>query len=495
MIFPDAPLWPKQIEARDKAKKLLDKYDATALLMEMGTGKTRVTIEILEDMIDKGARLILIIAPLTVLHVWQDEWAKWATSPVLFINARKLGSHGIDTALEVSKYAPVIVLLNYESSYRLGVKVVDGVSKSGRAVKRKKKVGTTIVDPKWDVAVLDESTAIKTPGSKQSRFIRKMLSRRCRKRLVLTGSGYMKRPCDIWGQINFLLDPREDVEWFPRTKAAFDADYVIPHPIFKHSVLGYRNTDQLVEKLNRIAILLKKSDVLDLEDPVESVRYVELPPRVAALYKRITDEKYAELEEFEAGGGVVSMQHVFPLILKQAQIASGFVTPDDEGEDDRPSPTHLHDEKLKELYYLLDERAGEPTIVVTQANFEEQMIKDMVKKKFKFDAKVLNGSVPSSERGAMIAGVKEDPVFIVKQSVAARGIDLRFADTTIWFSHRFDTEAYYQMRARNHRGGQTKTIHYIHILCQKTIDMTIFNSLKRNLSLAERLETDWRKLF
>jgi SNF2 family DNA or RNA helicase len=121
---------------------------------------------------------------------------------------------------------------------------------------------------------------------------------------------------------------------------------------------------------------------------------------------------------------------------------------------------------------------------------------EAIQKKFDFTPKVLNGSVKGGEaRHDMVRGAAKDLCFVVKESVGSKGLDMRYADMTIWYSHSHDTEDYDQMMARNHRGGQTKPITYRHLIMENTIDEKIMFALNRDLSLAAELEENWRRLF
>lgn len=71
---------------------------------------------------------------------------------------------------------------------------------------------------------------------------------------------------------------------------------------------------------------------------------------------------------------------------------------------------------------------------------------------------------------------------------------MRAFDMTIFYSHTPDTEDYDQMMSRNHRGGQTRSITYMHLLCANTVDLRIMRILKNDMKLARQIERDWRAL-
>ena len=488
----EQPLWQKQKEALAFAKYRADKGKGVALFCACGTGKTRISVHWLEELIaTKKAKLIYIVGPLTALHVWKINWADWATNPIPFIDLHESGSAGIRMAKKIADAGqPVICLVNYESAWRIGFKYILR-RRGNETVKILEKVDTALNDLNWDVGILDESSFIKSPGAKISKFFRNKMAQKTKFRMIMSGSAYTKRPLDVWSQIAFACGE----EIFSKTFMPFKMNYSVAHPYIRGAVVGYKNLADLVKRLAKVAVLVKKEDMFDLPPFVHETRMITLSPASQKIYNELRDEQIAEIEALEAEGITITANHIFTVIRKLSQITSGFIYPDEVVPGIKPEPIRLGTEKLDDLLSILNMR-DDPTIVVTQYNEEEKILVEAIKKKFKFTPKVLNGSVKGNEaRHNMILSASNDPVFIVKESVGARGVDFKFADMTIFYSHSTNTEAYEQILSRNHRGGQTKSITYIHLLCQNTFDIRIMSILERDLNLAASIERDWRKLF
>lgn len=331
--------------------------------------------------------------------------------------------------------------------------------------------------------------ATKTPGAKVSKFFRHKMRDKTDYRMILTGTAYTKRPLDVWAPVNYACKD----EVFPKVFLPFKNMYSIPHPQIRGAVVGYQNLNDFTWRLSQIAILLKKEDMFDLPPQIHQTRMVELSSKSRRLYDTLKAEAYAELEE---SGDTITANHIFTAMRKLMQVTSGFVIPDVDDPEAPIEAVRLGKEKLAELMELLDTRGEGPVIIVTQANEEERIIAEALRKAYDFVPKVLNGSVKGAEnRHRMIAEAANDRAFIVKESVGARGVDMRWADTTIFFSHSYNTSAYQQMLSRNHRGGQEKSITYYHLLCRDTIDIAVWGALRRDLNLAASIERDWRKLF
>lgn len=461
--------------------------------MEMGTGKTRIGIHALEKwMAENDVKLVLVVNILTGLHVWAENWHEWATYPVLFIDLHETGVEGLKKAKQLSRNGyPVICLVNFEMAWQLGYKRIPRI-RSGQKVNILEAVDTTLHDVDWDAVLIDESTGIKSPSARVTKFMINKVKPRARYRMVLTGSAYTKRPLDVYSQLKFILP--ENTRLIPPTFTHFKAKYSIPNPRIRGAVIGYQNIPDLVEKMAECCVMLKKEDVLDLPPAVHETRMIILPPKVKKVYEEISQQLYSELEGFEAEGGTVSVNHVFAVMRKQAQITSGFIKMDPVDGEEAKLVT-LHDLKIQETLDILDNRGGKPTIIVTQADYEEVMLAKAIWKRFNFRSKILNGGVHGSEaRHKMTKAAGKDMCYIVKEAVGAKSIDMRWADMTIFYSHSPNTINYDQMLSRNHRGGQDKNITYMHLLCKGTVDMRIMKTLERDLDMARQIEKDWRKL-
>lgn len=501
MWMKGAKAWEKQLYALNTVVKRKDQ--GTGLWMEMGTGKTRVMTEALEYFkVNDNVKFILVVAPLGVLHVWVENFNDWVQEPVLFFDLHELGSAGIRKAAKMaSEGCRVVCLCNYESAWKIGHKYKKHI-RDGEEVNLLDQVDTALYDFDWDAVVLDEITAIKNPSSKVSKFFVKKIRPKAKFRFGLSGSAYIKRPTDVFAPLKFLTGE----EAVPRNMTTFKAMYTVPNPYVRGAIVGYQNIPHLVKKMSKCCVLLKKEEVLDLPPVLHTKRYVHLPPKCKKLYKEITQEMFAELIDFENNGGTVTATHIFSIIQKQLQIASGYVRPDQEpGSEEKPVPLRLHDEKVKQVIEILELREGKPTVLVVQTNEMEKMLVEAIEKNFTttdgqgkeipFKPKVLNGKVKGAEaRYNMVRDAAEDMCFIVKESVGCEGMDMRWADMMVFVEHRPNTDDYEQMCARNHRGGQTMKITYVHILCFGTRDMWTMEILDNDKKMAEAIERNWKEM-
>jgi SNF2 family DNA or RNA helicase len=526
-------MWDKQRVALSFIRKR--GTAGAGVFMDPGTGKTRVLVRYLEGIFaSTDERLACVVAPLTVLHVWINNWDQWAKTPVLFIDLHETGPAGLRLACEMADAGcRVICLINYEAVWQMGTKMIERMAKrEGKEVKIKerKKVDVRIRDINWGVMILDESTEMKNASSTVAKYLLKHVRQNVIYRIVMTGSAWKKRPMDVYSQLKFATGD----EVMPETFTKFKLLYTVPHPYIRGAIQGYQNLDQLVKRMTKVAILLTAEECQDLPPVTHTTREVILNAKARKIYKDLTDEAAAEIElgiaerekadkkiekirrriredislsafekdalegecqELRENSRFATSTHVFALMQKQAQIASGFITPDAISPDDAREVIYVGDEKLMELKRILKEREGQPTLIVVQWNAEAVAVVDMVTKEFKFKPKLLDGSVKGAQkRLQLIADASKDICLVVKESVACKGVDILYANMTVFYSHRYDTIDYDQMLKRNHRGEQTMHINYTHLIAKQTVDPKILAGLNRDLDLAAQIEKDWRAL-
>jgi len=87
-----------------------------ALLMEMGTGKTLTSTAISTILFKlRKVRRVLVVAPLSILSVWKEEFKKFADTPH-FVTIRR---EKVAKLKNISNTGLQIVVVNYESAWRI----------------------------------------------------------------------------------------------------------------------------------------------------------------------------------------------------------------------------------------------------------------------------------------------------------------------------------------------------------------------------------------
>ena len=466
-----------QIEALEKSWA----QDTYALFMEMGTGKSKVLVDNIAMLYDKGAiRAALIVAPKGVYKNWND--IEFPVHLPDHVNHTKVLW---DPSITKKKQMELDTLFDGGDDLKILIMNVEAFSTSkgldfahsflniflGRAL-----IG------------IDESTTIKSPTAKRTKNILK-IGELAKYRRILTGSPVTKSPLDLYTQCSFL-DPfyLDEASYY-----SFRARYanMVKRNFGGRSVqlvTSYRRLDELAEKLDKFSYRVLKEDCLDLPPKVFTTRTVDLSDEQRKMYQTM---KHAAIAEQD--GKIMSSMSALTTLLRLHQITCGHMKTDD-GEI-----LSIKNNRLTALMDCLQETDGK---VIIWANYRED-IKNIVAelKKAYGEASTVeyHGGVDATLRQENIALFQEKNgparYFVGNAQTGGYGITLTAANTVIYFSNSYDLEKRLQSEDRAHRIGQTGSVTYIDLVAEKTIDDRIIKSLRNKIDIANEIMgediTDW----
>ena len=445
--------WQNQEEAYQFAMS----RPAAMLAMDMGTGKTRVAIDLAMDRPDVWR--ILVVCPKAVLGVWPKELSKHALAGYQCY-VRQPGKVS-DEAKRVKEYInprPVpgikrFVIINYDSVWR-------------------KELGEAILKAGFDMVVLDESHRAKAAGSKVSRFLA-LLGKRVKYRLCLSGTPMANSPLDVYGQYRFL-----DPSIFGTNHNAFMQEYAVMGGPEQRFVVGFKNQRQLNEKFRSIAYQCSMSDVSQrLKLPASlppTTREVQLPAKDIKTLHDLSKEFVAECST----GNTIVVNNVLTRALRMQQIAAGFcLTTIEPG-----APTEVEDLNTAKadalLDYLEDMVHYERVVVFCQFKHDLQAIHEVARKDGRPSFE-LSGSENTLEQWKTSAG----GILAVQIQAGAEGVDMTCSNHAVYYTLPYSLALYDQSKARLYRPGQTRPVSFVHLIASGTIDELMYTSLmqKRNL--------------
>ena len=448
-----------QREAAAFALERLDAGGGAALLMEMGTGKTLTTIAITGQLWQEGRiHRLLVVAPLSILGVWEDEFARFAAFNYALAVLEGTGAKKADTIRHMNGAALQVLVVNYESAWRLEKELAA-----------------------WrpDMIVCDEGHKIKTHNIAASKALHR-LGARARYRLLLTGTVITNRPVDVFSQYKFA-DPKVYGNSFYQFRSRyFDMTGYGNHtPVMKE-----RMEPEFTERLHSIAFRATKAECLDLPDTTDIIQRVELEAPAMRTYRQLVRDSYAELSE-----GVVTATNVLTRLLRLSQLTGGFV-----GNDDDASTEQVSSAKMDALSDIIDsaDQDGRKLVVIARFIPEIHAIGKMLEKKGIRYAQI-SGEV--KDRPEQIDAFQNDPgvrVFVGQIATAGLGITLTAASTMVFYSLDYSMSNYEQTRARIHRVGQRQPCTYIHLVAKGTVDEKVLKALHDKASLAKSLVDDYR---
>ena len=438
---------------------------ACALLWEQGTGKSLATVAVIaRRWLDGDVKRVLIVAPLSVLPVWEREIEEYAAQDVRipFTILRGTSQERADDVRGRSG----VVAVNYESAWR---EPLHGALREGTA----------------DMVACDESRRIKDPQSKQSKGLSD-LGRFAKYRMILTGTPVLNGPLDFWGQYRFL-----DPTIFGGSYYAFRARHAIMGGFENKQVIAYRHLDELVVKAHSIATRVTKASALDLPETLDEMRYCDLESKARKAYRSLRDNAVAALDS----GEVTTAPQMIVRIMRLQQLTGGWLKPDEDAQLQRVSTA-----KRDALQDLLEDLEGAGKKVVIFARFLAEVadIVEVAAQVFGGTAVVtITGSVDGEKRGQYVRAFQTDPgvrVFVAQTATAGLGITLTASDSAIFYSCDYSYANHEQARARIHRIGQRNACTYYYMVARDTVDEDILEALKSKKGLAETVVDDWRKL-
>lgn len=455
-----AKLFAHQQDAYDFVLDAFEKGKAVALLADMGTGKSMMTIAITGTFeADKGVKKMLVVCPKSIVGVWEDEFRKFADYRYALTVLDGTMEKKRSSFNYMQGAALQIIVVNYESCWRLEAEIT-----------------------KWkpDLIVCDESSKIKTPSASQSKALHR-LGRLSKYNIILTGTPITGSPLDIFSQYKFLDDSIFGTSFY-----LFRNRYAILGGYQNRMIVGYRHLDELVEKVHSIAFRIKIEDAVDLPPFIDETRAITLEPKAQSLYRMLEQDCYAEL-----ANGEVTARNVLTQLLRLAQCTGGFIRDDIKGEAQQVSGA-----KLDALEDIIDTCLDEEKKVVVFARFvpEIEAIATMLKKK-KIGYALIYGA--TTDRADQVKKFQEAPeikVFIGQLQTTGMGLTLTAANVAVFYSLDFSYANYEQSRARIHRIGQKQKCLYIHLVGKGTVDEKILNALKHKGDIAKIMVDDWRSL-
>ena len=442
-----------------------------AYFMEMGVGKSKVLIDNIAMLYDKGnINGVLIVAPKGVYKNWFDS--EIPTHMPDHVEKKMVLWQSNITA---SKQKELDVLFKTDEDLHVLIMNVEAFStkKGTQFAKKFLSCHTTLM-------AIDESTTIKSPTANRTKSIID-LGRDVKYKRILTGSPVTKSPLDLFTQCYFL-DP-----WLLEQQSyyAFKTKYAITKRIHVGArsveiVVGYRNLGELSDKLKPFSYRILKDDCLDLPEKTFMKRIVRLTDEQEKVYKQMKQLALAELN-----GKLVTTASVLTQLMRLHQITSGHFVAND------GTTQILKNERLDELINVLNEIEGK-AIIWAHYRYDIQIIVEALKKEFGEKSVVTYyGDTSQDDRQKAIRDIqdKDSPVrFLVgTPQTGGYGITLTGANTMIYYSNGYDLEKRQQSEARIDRIGQTRHMTYIDIICENTVDEKIVEALRKKVNIASKV--------
>ena len=454
-----------------KALEMSWNKEVFAYFMEMGTGKSKVLIDNMSMLYDKGKiNGVLIIAPKGVYKNWYDS--EIPTHLADHVQKKVVLWQALINKKQEQKLS---VLFKPEMDLHILVMNVEAFS-----TKKGLDFAAKFLSCHETLVAIDESTTIKNPGAKRTKNILR-LSKLCKYRRILTGSPVTKSPLDLFTQCYFLdpflLDFTSYYAFRNRYAEMREAHF---GGRSVQLVTSYKNLDELSETLKNFSYRVLKDDCLDLPKKTFMKRIIQMTPEQNKVYQQMKKMALAELN-----GKVTTTMNVVTQLMRMQQITCGHFKADD------GTTQEIKNNRITELIDTVDEIQGKVVIWAHWRNDIETIVKHLKEEYGDNSVVTYYGGTTTEERQKAIKKMQdpESPVrFLVgTPQTGGYGITLTGASTMIYYSNGYDLEKRQQSEARIDRIGQEKPMTYIDILAEDTVDEKIVKSLRKKVNIATQV--------
>lgn len=430
---------------------------------DIGTGKTVVALTTAKRL--KVSRT-LVVCPLEVAPVWEEQAAQWAPQMTFLDGTIGTVKKRAARLLEHRGRADLLFACGYESFWR-------------------KPLREAIL--KWapELVIYDEGHRLRGRNAHQTRFAH-TLRDKVDHVLALTGTPQPNGPEDLFSIFKAIRPDVYGTVWGDFEDYYLKVTRRAGFPI----IYGYKNTEEFEQRLHAVSVRITKAEALDLPDEVDVTVPITLSPRTRKIYDKLAKDAVAEIEALSGETGRALSRIALVNLLRLMQITSGFVKVVDGRELD------IGTEKIDTLKGLLADILPRRVVVFCRFTRDVRAAVDACEELGPVFE--LSGAVTQAERRRQIQRFREVPsgVMVCQVQVAALGIDLTCADVAIFYSVDFDLINYVQSRGRLHRHGQTnKVTHYL-LQVRGSVDEKVYASLarKENLAAATLDLSAWREL-
>lgn len=427
---------------------------------EMGLGKTKQVIDIaVAKKLSKGYKHCLIICGVNGLKWnWQNEVSIHSNEEAYILGQRivrdriVIGSNA-DKLTDIKKLSTnpaYFIITNIETLRQ------EEIVNELKALCDSKEIG---------MIAFDECHKAKNPQSDQGKGILKV---KADTMIAMTGTPLMNNPFDLY----IIL------KWLGYEKHAFGS--------FKHhygefggyggyEVVGYKNLDELQERLNEIMLRRKKEEVLDLPDKTYIDEFVEMSAKQKQIYDEVTMDIKMNIDSIK-----MTQNPLAELIrMRQATGYTGIL-----------SSKIQESAKLNRMEELVEEAVESGKKVVIFSNWT-QMTDEVYKRLHpKYHPAIITGQTDDASRQDEVNHFQNDPkckVLIGTTGAAGTGITLTAGTVEIFLDEPWNMALKEQAVDRCHRIGQKSNLTIYTLMCQNTIDQRIHELVEKKGAMADAL--------
>jgi hypothetical protein len=488
-----SPVFPPYAHQK-RAHEASVREDVFAFLMEMRTGKTKVTLDEWAEHVLRGeVEQLLVVAPAGAYLTWVTEVAKHlgptevgASSRVGVWVSGASKSHRVDFEDFMASRGRRILIMNIEA--------LSTVQEARDTLRKFLEAAPTT----W---VMDESTTIKNVKSLRTRFVLNM-KKLAKKRRILTGLVSPRDPLDVYAQYDFLDEKILGFSSF----YAFRARHAIMREMRVGGrkiklVVGFRHEEEIQAKIAKKSFRVRLADCYDMPESTYAIRAVRLTTEQQRIYKELKTFATSQLSDTQH----VSAPQVITQILRMHQVLCGHVR------DEAGNWFTIQENRTSELLSLLEEYAGK-AIIWCSYDADIRKVASALRKEYarpedgggermtdgdSYDwtcgpvARFWGGN--KSTRESEELRFKTDPAcrfMVATPSAGGRGRTWDGANLVVYYSSTNDLEHRAQSEERPKAVGKMTPIHYVDMMAPGTVEVKIIRALRKKINMAAVINGD-----
>ena len=441
---------------------------------DMGLGKTLQVLYFIEWFVQKGnSEPVLVVAPVSLLENWQNEYQKFFPNP----NLKVITLWGADVKNYIipSNKEKTIRNLNNKSIFLTTYETL-----------RKQQIPLGIIN--WGIIILDEAQKIKTPGTFVTNAAKGL---KAKFKIAMTGTPVENTLMDLWCIVDFcspglLENAKSFSNQFQKPLKKGDTDF-----------------GQLSENLRgKIGDTLMRRMKTDVAKDLPTIDYLkfreEMPPEQYGIYQN----ELVNIEQLKENNDNANpvLQGIFNLrsisdhpYLKHYQL-----------ENFSSHELINSSAKLKKVISILSEinKLEEKVILFTENKSMQRVLRRIVIENFSMTPSIINGETPTSiskTNSSKLSRQQEIDkyqkkngfnVIIMSPVAAGFGLNITEANHVIHYTRHWNPAKEQQATDRAYRIGQQKPVKVYYPLAVapndeiKTFDIVLDELLGRKSHLA-----------
>jgi SNF2 family DNA or RNA helicase len=458
-----------QIDAINNGCAALEKTGFFYINADMGTGKSKISLNIAEIM---TSEYVFIVCPKALIGTWKTALADHYGKPYACLVWS-------EAKASTRKYHAQFMYWKNSQSKKFIIMNVETFSTKRPMIENL----IAELKPASSLCVIDESSKIKSPDAARTKRIITTFAK-FKYKICLTGTPIGNSILDLYTQYEFL----KPGFWGFRNYYGFRARYAImveqygPGGRSFKKVVGVQKVNEVMDRIKPHTFFALKKDCLDLPEKIRQTIMLDPPPELLALYHKLKETLMIEYKDKE-----LTLTNVVSLFIRFRQL-TGHNFPILDPELGPMGSEPIPDNRKLE-FILADSEDYEGKVIIWAAFVAE--IK-AIRNSLGDECVSFYGDTSEAEREAALVRFKTDPsvkYFVANPASAAYGLNLQFSSLTYWYSRTLSSEQNCQAEDRQHRIGQKDNVVYKELLYKGTIDERVAEIIAAKRNMLELFQT------